>query len=60
MTKELGELVVKECKADQFKDECDIVFSGLDSDVAGDTGKLLHVEHGKRQEAEDYTKSELQ
>merc|ERR1711977_589790 len=24
MSKELGELVVKECKADQFKDECDI------------------------------------
>ncbi|RMY68953.1 hypothetical protein D0863_06785 [Hortaea werneckii] len=41
MTKELGELVVKECKADQFKDECDIVFSGLDSDVAGDTEKAF-------------------
>ena len=54
MTKELGELVVKECKADQFKDECDIVFSGLDSDVAGDTGKLLPIGHGQGQKEEDY------
>ncbi|KAI9879202.1 MAG: hypothetical protein M1830_009277 [Pleopsidium flavum] len=35
MSKELGELVVKECKADEFMD-CDLVFSGLDSSVAGD------------------------
>ena len=40
MSKQLGELVVKECKADEFKGECDIVFSGLDSDIAGDTGML--------------------
>ncbi|SPO03897.1 probable aspartate-semialdehyde dehydrogenase [Cephalotrichum gorgonifer] len=32
---EAGELVVKECKASEFAD-CDIVFSGLDSDVAGE------------------------
>lgn len=38
MSKELGELVVKECRAEDFKGEVDIVFSGLDSDVAGDTG----------------------
>ena len=37
MSKELGELVVKECKAEDFQD-CDLVFSGLDSDVAGDIG----------------------
>ncbi|KAF1983810.1 aspartate-semialdehyde dehydrogenase [Aulographum hederae CBS 113979] len=35
MSKELGELVVKECVPEEFKD-CDLVFSGLDSDVAGD------------------------
>ncbi|KAL8708245.1 MAG: hypothetical protein Q9220_006822 [cf. Caloplaca sp. 1 TL-2023] len=35
MSKELGELVIKECKADEFQ-ECDLIFSGLDSDVAGD------------------------
>ncbi|KAI4121051.1 MAG: hypothetical protein LQ338_006592 [Usnochroma carphineum] len=35
MSKELGELVVKECKAEEFQD-CDLIFSGLDSDVAGD------------------------
>jgi aspartate-semialdehyde dehydrogenase len=37
MSKELGGLVVRECKASEFKD-CDLVFSGLDSDVAGDIG----------------------
>ncbi|KAL8939330.1 MAG: hypothetical protein Q9216_003423 [Gyalolechia sp. 2 TL-2023] len=35
MSKDLGELVVKECKPDEFQD-CDLIFSGLDSDVAGD------------------------
>ncbi|KAL2219191.1 aspartate-semialdehyde dehydrogenase [Thermoascus aurantiacus ATCC 26904] len=35
MSKELGDLIVRECKAENFKD-CDIVFSGLDSDVAGE------------------------
>ncbi|MCJ1301154.1 hypothetical protein MMC08_003953 [Hypocenomyce scalaris] len=35
MSNELGELVVKECKSEEFKD-CDLIFSGLDSDVAGD------------------------
>ncbi|KAI9819231.1 MAG: hypothetical protein M1827_007387 [Pycnora praestabilis] len=35
MSKEIGELVVKPCEAPEFRD-CDLVFSGLDSDVAGD------------------------
>ena len=39
MSKALGELVVKECKAEDFQD-CDIIFSGLDSDVAGDIGTV--------------------
>ena len=34
----IGELVVKKCTPEEFKD-CDMVFSGLDSDVAGDVGK---------------------
>ncbi|KAI9662164.1 MAG: hypothetical protein M1831_002860 [Alyxoria varia] len=34
MSKALGELVVRPCKASEFQD-CDLVFSGLDSDVAG-------------------------
>jgi len=41
MSKELGELVVRQCKPEAFKDDCDIVFSGLDSDCAGDIGTLL-------------------
>ncbi|KAK5169258.1 hypothetical protein LTR04_005942 [Oleoguttula sp. CCFEE 6159] len=35
MSKQLGELVVKQCRPEEFRD-CDLVFSGLDSDVAGD------------------------
>jgi len=38
MSKELGELVVRKCIPEEFKD-CDMVFSGLDSDVAGDVGE---------------------
>lgn len=34
MSKELGELVVKNCTAKAFEGEVDVVFSGLDSDVA--------------------------
>lgn len=37
MSKELGELVVRPCKASEFMD-CDLVFSGLDSSVAGEVG----------------------
>ncbi|CAG9940820.1 unnamed protein product [Clonostachys rosea f. rosea IK726] len=32
---DIGELVVRECKSSEFSD-CDVVFSGLDSDVAGE------------------------
>jgi len=35
-----ADLVVKECKASDFAD-CDIVFSGLDAEVAGDIGNGL-------------------
>ncbi|KAL9055504.1 MAG: hypothetical protein Q9162_003501 [Coniocarpon cinnabarinum] len=35
MSKELGELVVRKCQPEDFKD-CDVVFSGLDSDAAGE------------------------
>lgn len=34
---DVGDLVVKECKSSEFKD-CDIVFSGLDSNIAGEVG----------------------
>lgn len=37
MSAELSNLVVRECRAENFQD-CDLVFSGLDSDVAGDVG----------------------
>ncbi len=40
MGKHVEELIVKECKASEFAD-CDIVFSGLDADVAGEIGELL-------------------
>ncbi|KAL5332828.1 semialdehyde dehydrogenase [Aspergillus crustosus] len=35
MSGRLGNLILRKCKADQFSD-CDLVFSGLNSDVAGD------------------------
>ena len=38
MSPELGALTVRPCEADKF-DDCDIIFSGLDSDVAGEIGK---------------------
>ncbi|GAA5985086.1 hypothetical protein JCM11641_006353 [Rhodosporidiobolus odoratus] len=38
--KSVGEMVVKNCEADQFG-EAEIVFSGLDSDVAGDVEEAL-------------------
>jgi aspartate-semialdehyde dehydrogenase len=37
MSEKLSNLVLRDCKAEHFKD-CDLVFSGLNSDVAGDTG----------------------
>lgn len=39
MSKNLGNLIVQECRPEAFKD-CDIIFSGLDSDVAGEIGRL--------------------
>ena len=38
MSTELAELEVRECRAENFRD-CDLVFSGLDADVAGDIGR---------------------
>jgi aspartate-semialdehyde dehydrogenase len=35
---EVKDMVVKECKAEEFK-ECVVVFSGLDADVAGEIGE---------------------
>lgn len=37
MSEKLSNLVVRNCQAENFKD-CDLVFSGLNSDVAGETG----------------------
>jgi aspartate-semialdehyde dehydrogenase len=36
----VAQLTVKACEAELFKD-CDVVFSGLDADVAGDIGKFF-------------------
>lgn len=42
ITPAVGGLVVRECRASEFGD-CDIVFSGLDSDVAGDIEKEFQL-----------------
>jgi aspartate-semialdehyde dehydrogenase len=39
MSEKLSNLLLRECSAEQFKD-CDLVFSGLNSDIAGETGKV--------------------
>lgn len=36
---DVANMVVRECRPEEFQD-CDVVFSGLDSDVAGDVGEL--------------------
>lgn len=36
------DITVKSCDAELFKD-CDVVFSGLDADVAGDIGKRIKI-----------------
>ncbi|KAK0818908.1 aspartate-semialdehyde dehydrogenase [Friedmanniomyces endolithicus] len=41
MRNELGELVVTECRPEEFEGKCDVVFSGLDSDIAGETEKAF-------------------
>jgi aspartate-semialdehyde dehydrogenase len=40
MSDRIAELTVRNCEASEFSD-CDIIFSGLDSDVAGDIGAKL-------------------
>lgn len=42
ITPAVGDLVVRDCKASEFAD-CDIVFSGLDSDVAGEIEKEFQL-----------------
>lgn len=39
LSPEAAEILVTECECHQFND-CDIIFSGLDSDVAGEIGEL--------------------
>jgi aspartate-semialdehyde dehydrogenase len=41
----VADVVVTSCDAELFKD-CDVVFSGLDADIAGDIGKLIRVVEG--------------
>lgn len=43
-TERIGNLVVKKCTPEEFND-CDLVFSGLDSDVAGDVGARTTQSH---------------
>lgn len=38
----VAQLTVQACEAELFKD-CDVVFSGLDADVAGDIGKYKSI-----------------
>ena len=42
MPQAVRDMVVRECKAENFED-CDVVFSGLDADVAGEIGMQSHI-----------------
>jgi len=44
MPEEVKDMVVQECKAVNFED-CDVVFSGLDADVAGEIGQFTLPTH---------------
>lgn len=56
---EFGDLVVRDCKASEFAD-CDIVFSGLDSDVAGDVEKeFQHANIAVFSNAKNYRRDPL-
>ena len=54
MSKELGDLVLKNCSAEEFKDEVDVVFSGLDSDVAQDTGEFTARFHSPSNQVQEH------
>ncbi|CZT40596.1 probable aspartate-semialdehyde dehydrogenase [Rhynchosporium secalis] len=59
MGKHVEELVVKECKASEFAD-CDVVFSGLDADVAGDIEmEFLKAELAVFSNAKNYRRDPL-
>lgn len=58
MSEKLSNLVLRECKAEQFKD-CDLVFSGLNSDIAGETGTIPSVMKILAPVIEACSKSEL-
>ena len=59
MSDALGDLVVRECKASLFSD-CDIVFSGLDSDVAGDIEReFQHADIAVFSNAKNYRRDPL-
>lgn len=40
------DMIVKECKASEFAD-CDVVFSGLDADYAGEIGMFSGLDSRK-------------
>jgi len=59
MGKHTEELIVKECKASEFAD-CDIIFSGLDADVAGDIEmEFLKAELAVFSNAKNYRRDPL-
>lgn len=55
----VGDLIVKECKSSEFT-ECDIVFSGLDSDIAGHVEMdFLKANHAVFSNAKNYRRDPL-
>jgi aspartate-semialdehyde dehydrogenase len=59
MSESIADMVVRECKASEFRD-CDVVFSGLDSDVAGEIEmEFLKAELAVFSNAKNYRRDPL-
>ena len=48
----LGDLVLRECTAGDFAD-CDIIFSGLGSDVAGPVGECTKTDSANKEKEKE-------
>ncbi|CAI7574389.1 unnamed protein product [Penicillium pancosmium] len=59
MSEDLGNLVLRECRAANFSD-CDLVFSGLNSDIAGETEmEFIKAEIAVFSNAKNYRKDPI-
>ncbi|KHN98834.1 aspartate-semialdehyde dehydrogenase [Metarhizium album ARSEF 1941] len=58
MGSETADMIVRECKAGEFQD-CDVVFSGLDSDVAGEIASLTQHQTARAPKEQAFVQAEI-